>query len=312
MVMTALHDLELRHLVALDAVASEGTFGRAASRLGYTQSAVSQQIASLERLVGAPLFDRPGGPRPVTLTPLGELMLAHARDLISRVDGAGAEIERFLAGDLGRIDVGTFQSVSTALLPTIVGRLRSEHPAVDIRVFQSDDQDEMYRRLAAGELDVAFTIGDIGIGLDSLVLLHDPFVLVALPGEVPDGPVPTTHLEGRALIGEQPCACQDHIDRGLRRAGVNPNYVFRTSDNSAVIAMVRAGMGMAVMPLLAVDIDDPTIAVRWLDPPVPERRIQLSWPSGRTRSPVALRLVDVAEEMCAGLGGRDLDTAACA
>ena len=69
MVMAALRDLELRHLSALDAVATEGTFGRAAVRLGYTQSAVSQQIASLERLVGGSLFDRPGGPRPVELTP---------------------------------------------------------------------------------------------------------------------------------------------------------------------------------------------------------------------------------------------------
>ena len=96
------------------------------------------------------------------------------------------------------------------------------------------------------------------------------------------------------------------------RVGVNPDYVFRTNDNGAVVAMVRAGMGMAVMPLLAVDIDDPTIAVRWLDPPVPERRIQLSWPSGRTLSPLAARLIEVARDVCAGLGDRNLETAACA
>ena len=69
--MPSMRDLEIRHLEALDAVASTGTFGRAAERLGYTQSAISQQIAALERVMGAPVFDRPGGPRPVELTPLG-------------------------------------------------------------------------------------------------------------------------------------------------------------------------------------------------------------------------------------------------
>src|SRR5215207_2745300 len=101
--MQALRDLALRHLVALDAVATEGTFGRAAVRLGYTQSAVSQQIAALERLLGGSVFDRPGGPRPVELTPLGKLVLGHARDVIARVYATGEAVERFLAGEVGRI-----------------------------------------------------------------------------------------------------------------------------------------------------------------------------------------------------------------
>ena len=97
-----LADLEVRHLIALDAVASAGTFGRAAERLGYTQSAVSQQIAALERIVGARLFDRPGGPRPVELTPLGRQVLASARDLLARVDAIGEDLVRFQNGEAGR------------------------------------------------------------------------------------------------------------------------------------------------------------------------------------------------------------------
>ena len=157
--MRQLRDLELRHLVALDAVATEGTFGRAAIRLGYTQSAVSQQIASLERLVGDSLFDRPGGPRPVELTPLGKLVLAHARDIMARVDAAGEAVERFFAGDSGRIDVGTFQSVSNVLLPAIVARLRDEYPDLDIRLFEDESKEEGSRRVLDGELDVTFTVG---------------------------------------------------------------------------------------------------------------------------------------------------------
>ena len=111
--------LELRHLVALDAVATEGTFGRAAERLGYTQSAVSQQIAALERTLGGAVFDRPGGPRPVRLTPLGKLVLGHARDILARAQATADAVERFKAGEGGRIDIGTFQSVSNVLLPAV-------------------------------------------------------------------------------------------------------------------------------------------------------------------------------------------------
>src|SRR5688572_25147389 len=147
--------LELRHLLALDAVALEGTFGRAAERLGYTQSAVSQQIAALERAIGGAVFDRPGGPKPVRITPLGKLVLAHARDLLDRAQATADAIERFKAGE-GRIDIGTFQSVSNVLLPEIVVQLRAEHPAVDIRVFEEDTAVE---RLLAGELDLAYWVG---------------------------------------------------------------------------------------------------------------------------------------------------------
>ena len=82
--------LELRHLQALLAVTDEGTFSRAAGRLGYTQSAVSQQISALERMVGAPVFDRPGGPRPVELTEAGRVLVDHARGVLNRLGLAQA------------------------------------------------------------------------------------------------------------------------------------------------------------------------------------------------------------------------------
>ncbi|MGH9270944.1 MAG: LysR family transcriptional regulator, partial [Ilumatobacteraceae bacterium] len=269
--MPRLNDLELRHLIALDAVATEGTFGRAALRLGYTQSAVSQQIAALERLLGDSVFDRPGGPRPVELTPLGKLVLTHARDVIGRVDAAGDAIERFLAGDSGRIDVGTFQSVSAVLLPAIVARLRGEQPALDIRLFEDEHKEEGCRRVLDGELDVTFCVGTRAGELDSIVLLDDPFVLVARRDELARGPYPTRQLDGVALVGYPAGPCQQEIEDGMRALDAEPSYVFRTNDNGAQIAMVRAGMGWAVMPLLAVDAADPTIDVRSLRPAIPPR-----------------------------------------
>ena len=304
--MVLARDLEIRHLMALDAVAVTGTFGRAADRLGYTQSAVSQQIAALERAVGAPLFDRPGGPRPVELTPLGDLLLTHAREILERTEAAAAEVRRFQAGTIGRIDVGTFQSISTALLPALLGRLREDNPLLETRLLERDDQEDLNRRVLDGELDLTFVVGDSPPEIASVELFTDPFVVVALPSDAPDDTVPIERLRTTPLIGQQDNSCQRFVDDGLRAAGLDPSYVFRTSDNSAVIAMVRAGMGMAILPLLAVEHHDPRVAVRRLDPPIPCRRISIGWRRDRTLSPAAEHFVALSQEMTAALREREL------
>src|SRR6476619_4497094 len=112
-------DLEIKHLVALQAVAAERSFGRAASRLGFTQSAISQQIAALERIVGEPVFDRPGGPRPVELTPAGRVLCDHASAILERLARADDDLARLRAGEAGRIVIGTFQSISVRVLPDL-------------------------------------------------------------------------------------------------------------------------------------------------------------------------------------------------
>jgi DNA-binding transcriptional LysR family regulator len=292
-----LRDLELRHLLALDAVATEGTFGKAALRLGYTQSAVSQQIAALERLVGGPVFDRPGGPRPVELTPLGKVVLGQARDVITRVEGIGDAVERFVAGEVGRLDIGTFQSVSNVLLPAMIRQLRVEHPGVDIRLLEYEEHDAGADGVLAGELDLTFAIGHRSGNLESILLLDDPFVLVAPKGELPDGPFPTAQLDGVPLVGYPQSACQGEVERGLHAVGVAPTFVFRTYDNGAVMAMVRAGMGWAVMPLLAVDTRDDGVDVRFLAPEIPPRQICLAWRRDRTLSPIASRMLDLARQV---------------
>ena len=184
-----LRDLEIRHLIALDAVATEGTFGRAAEKLGYTQSAISQQIAALEKVVGGKLFDRPGGPRPVEITPLGVEVLDAARDLLTRVESAGHRIDRFRSGEIGQITVGTFQSTSAAVLPLVIGQLRQQHPSAEVRVFETDHDYELFEGLASGDLDVSFLVGDIGPGFESRHLMEDPLVLLAPKDRFPAGPV---------------------------------------------------------------------------------------------------------------------------
>lgn len=298
MYVTSIRDLELRHLTALDAVAAEGTFGRAAERLGYTQSAVSQQVAALERVLGAPVFDRPGGPRPVELTPLGHLVLAHARDLLARVEVVVDDIERFRSGTAGRLAVGTFQSVSTALLPAIVGRMRTQLPDIEIRLFESEFDEELDAQLSSGALDVSFRVGTDLDAFEVRHLVDDPFVLLAPHGEFPVGPVHIADIGERPLIGQQDNPCQRLNEAGLRAGGIEPRYVFRTNENGAVAAMVRAGMGLAVLPRLCIEPDDRRLAVHEIIPPIPDRVVSLAWRRGRTLSPAAEHFIAVTEDVC--------------
>src|SRR5690348_11123804 len=132
--------VEIRHLAALQAIAAEHSFGRAARRLGYTQSAVSQQIATLERIVGEQLIERPGGPRAVSLTEAGELLLRHADSIVARLQAAQADLQALRSGEAGSLHVGTFQSVGARLLPEIIRRFTATWPAVDLVLEELDDE----------------------------------------------------------------------------------------------------------------------------------------------------------------------------
>ncbi len=305
MLMSDLRELELRHLLALDTVAQEGTFGRAAARLGYTQSAISQQIAALERLVDGQVFDRPGGPRPVELTPLGGRLLEGARELLGRVDALDADLERFRTGQVGRLTIGTFQSTSAALLPLLVAELRGQHPDIEIIVVESDDDKDLTAKLLRGELDISFTANDWGPGFDAVALMDDPFVVVARPGQFPPGPVLIKDLWNEPFIG-QPAnnSCQLANESGLRERGLDPDYVFRSGDNNTVTAMVRSGLGVAVMPLLCVEADDSRLAIHTLNPAMPDRPIGMTWLAGRTLSPVAERCIELAQKAGAEISAR--------
>jgi DNA-binding transcriptional LysR family regulator len=302
--MSLLRDLEIRHLIALDAVASEGTFGRAAEHLGYTQSAISQQIAALERALGEPVFDRPGGPRPVELTPLGVELLARGRYLLAQLDVMSDELDRFRHGHVGSLSVGTFQSVSATVLPLVVGQMRGAYPDVELNVFESDLDHELEGRVANGALEISFVVGDGAPGVESRHVITDPFVLLARPGQFEPGPVAIGDLIGEPMVGQHANSCQLTNEAGLRAAGLVPTFVFRTNDNGTVAAMVRAGMGVAVLPLLCVEPEDTRLALHPLVPAIPDRRISVAWREGRTLSPAGQRFVDIAVEVGAKLSAQ--------
>ena len=296
------NELSTRHLLALRAVAEEGTFGKAAVRLGFTQSAVSQQVAALEQMVGQPLFDRPSGPKRPELTAAGELMLRHANELIAAVERAEHDLDRFGRGVSGKLAVGTFQSISARVLPLIFRRLNEEAPDVEVTVVEEDaDQDLRLGSLLRGDVDLAFIVGEPHPDCDVRYLGADPHVAM-VPADHPPGPVELTSLSGRPAVGQPPGdTCGLQVDRGLERLGITPNYAFRSHDNGAIQGMVSAGVGIAVVPLLTVDVSDPTISVRPTVPEIEPRQLSLVWLKDRTLSPVADRFVDIATDVCARL-----------
>ncbi|XVQ11566.1 LysR family transcriptional regulator [Spirillospora sp. CA-255316] len=295
-------DVELRHLTTLAAVADEGSFGRAATRLGYTQSTVSQQIAALEKAVGGAVFDRPGGPKPVRITPLGAVVLAHGRDLLAKAQAMAAALDRFKAGD-GRVDIGTFQSVSNVILPVIVRRLRDEHPGCDIRLFEEETDLPQ-----VSELDLMFFDGRVDGDVEHLKLLDDPYLLVARRGTFPDGPVHPARLDGAPMVAHPPICDQARMEQELARRGVRPRIVFRTAGNETVLSMVRAGMGSAILPDLAVHGaevgSDDSLCTHELRPGLPPREIFLLWQADRTHSPLAARTIEIAVEVAGKIAKR--------
>ncbi len=197
--------VELRHLAALEAVGRLRSFGAAARELGYTQSAVSQQVAQLERVVGQRLVDRPGGPRRVDLTDAGRLLLRHADAIVAQIDAAQADMAALAEGAAGPLRVGIYQSVGARILPALLRRFREEWPRVEVHVREETDAADLLRLLEHGELDLTFADLPLPEGpFESEEVLRDPYVLLVPAGSEladRDAAPPLRELTGVPLIG---------------------------------------------------------------------------------------------------------------
>lgn len=287
--------VELRHFAALQAVASAGSFGRAAERLGYTQSAVSQQIATLERIVGEKLVERPGGSRPVSLTEAGQLLLRHADSIVARLQAAQADLQALRAGEAGTLRVGTFQSAGARLLPEIMRRFTAQWPLIEVMLDEHDDE-VIADALERGELDVGFLLLPIGDApLDTVELLRDPYVLVVAAGSpLAEGPPSLQEIARQPLVGFRTGLSTDPIEAAFRAARVEPRWAFRSNDNQTVQGLVAAGMGSAIVPLLTVDTGDPRIVTVDLGEAVEPRVIGIGRHRDRYASPAARAFIDTA------------------
>jgi len=287
--------VELRHFAALQAVASAGSFGRAAERLGYTQSAISQQIATLERIVGEKLVERPGGPRPVSLTEAGRLLLRHADSIVARLQAAQADLQALRAGEAGTLRVGTFQSAGARVLPEIMRRFTAQWPLIEVMLEEHDDE-VIADALERGELDVGFLLLPIGDApLETVELLRDPYVLVVAAGSpLADGPPSLQEIARQPLVGFRSGLSTDPIEAAFRAARLEPRWAFRSNDNQTVQGLVAAGMGSAIVPLLTVDTGDPRIVAVDLGDAVEPRLVGIGRHRDRYASPAARAFIDTA------------------
>src|SRR5438552_5477010 len=291
--------IELRHLTALEAVAREGSFGRAAKSLGYTQSAISQQIAALERIVDARLVERPGGPRPVSLTEAGELLLRHAEAIVARLAAAQADLGALAEGEGGVLRVGIYQSVGQRILPELMRRYAAAWPRVEIALTESASDAELLGLVERGELDLTFADMPLVEGpFDSLELLRDPYVLV-VPADSPladRGAAPSLReLAQLDLIGHKNCRSLTQLQTVVREP---LRFVFRSDHNQTVQALVAAGVGAALVPPLTIDAQDETTHVLDLHK-VPPRLIGIAWHRDRYRTAAARAFVESAPPVCA-------------
>jgi len=292
--------VELRHLAALEAIATEGTFGRAAEKLGYTQSAISQQIAMLERIIGERLIERPGGSRPVTFTEAGQILLRHAESIVARLQAAQADLAALSAGAAGSLTIGTIQSVGAKVMPEMLRRFRTTWPNVQIELRESHLDRELASMVERGELDVAFVQLPLeNPSLETLQMLRDEYVLVTSP----DSPIGAGHRPTLREIAEQPligyrnCRATEILVDQLRATGREPHFVLRSDENGVVQGLAGAGIGVALVPRLAVDENDDSVRIVELGPRIAPRIVGIARHRDRYHSAAAKAFVATALEV---------------
>ncbi|HEY5057451.1 MAG TPA: LysR family transcriptional regulator [Gaiellaceae bacterium] len=302
--------VELRHLAALEAVARTRSFGAAARELGYTQSAVSQQIGQLERAVGQRLFDRPGGPRRVDLTEAGRLLLRHADAIVAQVDAAQADMAALAEGAAGPLRVGIYQSVGARILPGLLRRFRAEWPRVEVHLQEETDARDLLRLVERGDLDLTFADLPLPEGpFESEEVLRDPYLLlVSAKSELAEreSAPPLRELAGMPLIGWRSTG---EPERFLRGHVLDLNVVFRTDDNGTLLGFVAEGLGAAVVPRLVVNPRNTAVVGLPLGNRIPPRVIGIVWHRDRYRSAASQAFSDLAKELGAAYAAR-LDKAA--
>jgi DNA-binding transcriptional LysR family regulator len=288
--------IELRHFLALEAVASERSFHRAAQKLGYTQSAISQQIAALERVVGHKLIERPGGSQPVLrLTRAGEIVMEHAHAIGARLATAHADLHAFATGDLDPLRLGFFGRGLGALMPGICRRLQEDRPEVEIKISEAREDAELLGMLRRGEIDLTFVHLPVrGDECDEVTLLEDDHVLVVQADSTAATRAASLTLEELAaeqLIGFRDCA---QLTDYFHSQSLEPEWYVASDDLESIYAFVAAGAGPALLPRLATLALGDDVQVVQPGCPLPPRRIGLAWSAVRGESGSARAFVEAA------------------
>jgi DNA-binding transcriptional LysR family regulator len=301
--------LNVSRLQVFREVIALGSFSAAADSLSYSQSAVSQAIATLEEEAGAPLIERTrAGARP---TAAGAALVAHAGGILAQIDAAESEIAAITEGRGGQLRAASFPTAGATLMPAAIAGFRASHPGVELTLAEGEPE-EIVPRLRGGEFDlvISFEFEDggerLGAGLRRFELLDDPLHL-ALPHD--------HRLAGRKRVGLTDLAeeswvqtsatspCARHVVRSCHIAGFDPRVSFESDDYQTVQGLVAAGVGVALIPQLALSTIRPDLLVRPLDSPPPARRVFAATPRSAAASPAVATMLDVLREGARNTGG---------
>jgi DNA-binding transcriptional LysR family regulator len=291
--------LHLGRLRVLSEVVARGSFSAAAESLAYTQSAISQAVARLEAESGTALVVRDR--RGVRPTAAGAALVAHAEAIFAQVEAAEAELDAILGLRRGPLRVASFPSAGATLMPLAIARFRERHPEVSLTLAEGEPE-EIAPRLRAGEFDLALLFEFSGVrerpsaGLRTSQLLTDPMYVV-LPAAHPLATKPALTLadlrEEDWVQTSAASPCARHVIRSCLAAGFEPHVAFESDDYETVQGLVAAGVGVALIPRLALSRVRPGIVVRALAPRSPARRVVTATMNGPGVAPAAATMIEV-------------------
>ncbi len=317
--------LDLRRVKVLCEVARHGSFSAAASQLGYTQPAISRQIATLEAESGMTLVRRV--PQGVVLTDAGRLLVSRGEAILARLTETENELRSLAGLEGGTLRLASFASAAAAIVPLAVTAFRARYPKVELSIAMADPIYSL-PRLRAGELDLVLShdpgglprlasgeplrsaapviadgapVSDLDHGAVETIHLFDDPMYVAMPADHPLAAVPRPALLSFAedpwmLATSATCPDSRLFLRACHAAGFEPRIAFQNDDYSAILGFVAAGVGVALIPdMVSRGVRDGVI-VRELDPPAPPRPILAAVPTGYC-SPAARAMVGVLLEI---------------
>jgi DNA-binding transcriptional LysR family regulator len=299
---------DVKQLRVLKAVAECGSFSAAADALAYTQPAVSQQIAALEKRAGTTLVDRMS--RGVRLTEAGQALVEHAEVVLARLAAAEAELDAMAGIRGGRLRLASFPTAGASILPPAIAVFSERHPDVEL-TFVEQEPEEAAQMLRAAELEIAMVFEYDELrepmldrayeGLELHPLVHDPMYL-ALPRGHPVASKPRVRLQDVAdetWIQESGVHswCGGFHEAACAAAGFEPKVGFHTDDYNVVQGLIAAGVGISLLPGLALTNVREDIVIRSLGRDAPARRIAAATLAGRYRSPAVEAMLDILSEV---------------
>jgi LysR family transcriptional regulator, hydrogen peroxide-inducible genes activator len=287
-----MNNISLRQLRYFEALAQHGHFGRAAEACAISQPALSQQIRDLEESLGLLLFER--GPRQVRLTPFGEDFAPRARDILRSVDELGDLARTSHSRLSGRLRIGNIPTVAPYLLPAVIAHLQRLYRQIDLQVRETLTA-KLIREVAEGRLDTAIVALPVSEPAFEEVDLFEEYFVLVRPREDALKPVPNTDMlrEMRLLLLEEGHCFRDQALSFCAMHGARPREILEGSSLSTLVQMVGAGIGVTLIPQMAVAVETRSAAVSLARFPAPEprRRVGMVW---RKASPLARDLLDIS------------------